>query len=150
MKNYSPRLHRRLSAGFTLIELMITLTIVAILSAIALPAYDDYVIRGRIPQATNNLSGMRVKMEQYFQDNRSYLGACAAGTSAPLPASDDFVYSCPTLAADTYTIQATGRNKMTGFTYTLDHTNAKQTTATKTGWGTPPLNCWVIRKGGVC
>ena len=84
-------------AGVTLIELMVALVIIAILSAIALPMYNDYVKRGRIPQATNNLASMRVKLEQYFQDNRTYKGACVAGTIAPLPANDDFTYTCPTL-----------------------------------------------------
>ena len=38
--------------GFTLIEVMIVVAIVAILSAVALPSYNDYVTRGRIPDAT--------------------------------------------------------------------------------------------------
>ena len=71
--------------GFTLIELMIAVAIVAILSAIAIPSYTEYVQRSRIIEATSTLSSMRVKMEQYFQDNRSYVNACTAGTVAPTP-----------------------------------------------------------------
>src|SRR5436189_31136 len=97
-------------AGMTLIELMVTLVIIGILTSIALPAYGDYVTRGRIPQATNNLATMRVKLEQYFQDNRTYVGACSAGTIAPLPAPDDFIYSCPILSATAFTVQALGAN----------------------------------------
>jgi len=139
-------------SGFTLIEMMITVAIAAILAAVALPAYTDYVKRGRISQATNNLSSMRVKLEQYFQDNRTYVGACASGTVAPLPATDDFTYSCPTLTATTFTVQATGvtTGSMNGFTYTIDQANAKSTTALPSGWGTAPVSCWVIKKGGVC
>ncbi|HZW23140.1 type IV pilin protein [Noviherbaspirillum sp.] len=139
-------------SGFTLIEMMITVAIAAILAAVALPAYTDYVKRGRISQATNNLSSMRVKLEQYFQDNRTYVGACASGTVAPLPAADDFTYSCPTLTATTFTVQAAGvsTGTMNGFTYTIDQANAKSTTALPSGWGTAPVSCWVIKKGGVC
>ena len=57
--------------GFTLIEVMIVVAIVAILSAIAIPSYRNYVIRGKIPEATSNLSGQAVKMEQYFEDNKT-------------------------------------------------------------------------------
>ena len=62
--------------GFTLIELMIVIAVVAILAAVALPAYGDYLRRGQLPEAFTNLADLRVKMEQYYQDNRSY-GAAA-------------------------------------------------------------------------
>lgn len=141
-------------AGVTLIELMVTLGIVAILSAVAVPAYGDYVKTGRLPQATNNLSSMRAKLEQYFQDNRTYIGACAAGTIAALPATDDFSYACTTLTATTYVVQAQGQGKVAGFTFTIDESNNKQTIALPSGWGTAsesaPIKCWVRKKGGTC
>lgn len=136
--------------GFTLIELMVTVAIIAILASIALPSYSNYVIRGRIPQATNNLATMRVQLEQHFQDNRTYVGACADDTVAPLPTSDDFTYTCPTLEEDTFTVVATGTGSMTGFTYTINEANAKSTTAVPEGWGTAPVACWVVGTGGAC
>ena len=137
-------------AGFTLLELMVTVVIIGILAAVGMPIYSDYVTRGRIPQATNNLSTRRVKLEQYFQDNRTYAGACQAGTIAPLPQTDDFTYSCDKLTATTFVVQAEGRGPMTGFTYTIDESNNKKTTALPTGWGTAPVSCWVRKKGGAC
>lgn len=137
-------------AGFTLIELMVAVAIIAILAAVALPAYSDYVTRGRIPQATNNLASTRVKMEQFFQDNHTYVGACKTGTVAPLPEADDFTYSCDKLTASTFVLQAVGKGSMSGFTYTIDESNNKTTTALPAGWGTVPAPCWVRKKGAVC
>ncbi|KQV61633.1 MULTISPECIES: type IV pilin protein [unclassified Duganella] len=140
--------------GFTLIELMVTVAIIAILAAVAIPAYSDYIKTGRLPQATNNLSAMRAKLEQYFQDNRTYIGACAAGTIAALPAADDFTYTCPTLTATTYVVKAVGSGAVAGFAYTIDESNNKKTVALPTGWGTAsdsaPITCWVRKKGGAC
>ncbi|HEX2530448.1 MAG TPA: type IV pilin protein [Burkholderiaceae bacterium] len=139
-------------AGFTLIELMITVVIVAILASIALPSYRDYVIRGKIPQATTKLSAARAQLEQYYQDNRTYVGACTAGTVAPLPAADDdFVYTCPTLTATAFTVTATGQGAMAGFVYTIDQSDARATTAVPDSkWGTAPASCWIVKKGGGC
>ena len=58
--------------GFTLIEVMIVVAIIAILATVALPAYTDYVRRGKIAEGTSALLAMKTKMEQYFADNRSY------------------------------------------------------------------------------
>jgi len=141
-------------AGFTLIEVMITVAIVAILAAVAMPAYSDYIKTGRLPQATNNLSSMRAKLEQYFQDNRTYVGACAAGTIAALPPADDFTYTCPTLTATTYVVKAQGQGAVAGFSFTIDESNNKKTVAVPSGWGTAsdsaPITCWVRKKGGAC
>jgi prepilin-type N-terminal cleavage/methylation domain-containing protein len=57
---------RRRQAGFTLIEMMIVVAIIAVLAAIALPNYADYIKRGKILEATNALSELRTRYEQYF------------------------------------------------------------------------------------
>lgn len=140
----------RRNKGFTLIELMIVVAIIAILSAIAIPSYSDYVRRSKITDAIATLAGMRVKMEQYYQDNRTYVGACAAGTVATLPpASAYFTFACPNPTTATYTITATGIASMLGFGYSLDQTNARATTAVPTGWITSNT-CWVLKKDGSC
>ena len=135
------------SKGFTLIELMVVVAILAILAAIALPSYTEYVKRGKITQAVSGLADMRVKLEQYFQDRRTYDGACVAGTLAPLPTSDDFTFSCPTLTATEYRVVATGSGSMTGFSYDINQVNARNSTV-PADWGGGTYTCWALRKSG--
>ena|SRR3982751_392413 len=140
--------------GFTLIELMIAVAIVAILAVIAVPSYSEYVRRGRVTEAISSLSGMRVKMEQHFQDNRSYTGACAAGSVAPAPSSPNFTYTCAIVAGppSTYVITAAGKagSPVDGFQYKIDETNTRWTVmGAPSTWPSKP-DCWVLRKDGSC
>lgn len=143
---------RRSHRGFTLIELMVTVAIVAILASVAIPSYRDYVTRGRIPDATNGLSTLRTQMEQYYLDNRTYVGGCAAGTVAPLPTSSNFTFSCTGLTPSAFTATATGTGTMAGFVYAVNESNTRTTTGVpaSSGWGITPANCWIVRKGGGC
>ena len=138
--------------GFTLIELMIVVVVVAILAAVAVPAYTEYIQRGKLGEATSSLSEMRVRMEQYFQDNRTYVGACVAGTAAPLPAGRYFTYACSNLSTTGFTVTATGiaAQGTSGFTYSVDQTNVRTTVALPTGWTGAGSTCWVLKKDGSC
>jgi type IV pilus assembly protein PilE len=128
---------------------MITVAIVGILSAIALPSYQDYVKRGKIPEATSNLAVKRVRLEQFYQDNKTY--ASAPDCSSDSTSSNYFTFDTTLVACSSsgYKLQAVGKNSMTGFTYTLDQSNAKATTAVPTGW-TSNASCWITSKGGTC
>ena len=142
------------SRGFTLIEVMIAMAIIAILAAIAIPNYSEYIRRSRITEAFSTLSGMRVKMEQYFQDNRTYAGSCLPATVAPTPApTANFTYDCPgPPGANNYTVRARGNagTPVDGFTYTIDDQNVRTTVmAAPSNW---PGNgaCWVTKRDGSC
>lgn len=144
----------RKSSGFTLIEVMITVAIVAILASIAIPSYRNYVIRGKIPEATAHLQSKRVRMEQYFQDARRYTGGKAGDADAATSKYFDFsaldASSTDTRTTTTYTLFARGKGSMAGFTYSIDQSGAKSSTVTGvSGWTGNPT-CWVTKTGGQC
>jgi len=149
--------------GFTLIEVMIVVAIIAILAAIAIPNYRDYVTRGRVVEATAGLADARNKMEQYFQDNRTYpTGGCVVQPAAPgatqiqVQALQNFTITCaPVPTATTYKVVATGSGPMVGFTYDINQDNTRTSTfsgsGNSAGWtAASPNTCWVLRKGGLC
>lgn len=138
------------SRGFTLIELLIAVAIVAILGAIAYPSYTDYVLRGRIVDATNGLSTAHAQMEQYYQDTRSY----ESGPCENVRTFKSFSVACldaPT--ATRYTITATGSGATDGFVFTIDQDGTQKTTGLPAHWGAVPAGghaCWIARRGDAC
>ncbi|HEY8356030.1 MAG TPA: type IV pilin protein [Ramlibacter sp.] len=146
---------RALAAGFTLIELMITVAVIGILAGVAYPAYGDYVRRAQLPEAFSAMQDYRIKMEQYFQDYKNYGTAptCAGSTSATwknfVPnGAKNFTYACVSTTTG-YTITATGvaNSKASGHVYTITEANVQGTTKFKNA--TVAKSCWLV-KGSEC
>jgi type IV pilus assembly protein PilE len=151
--------------GFTMIELMIVVVIVAILAAIALPSYSEYILRSKLVEAFSALSDARVKMEQSFQDNRRYAtvagGAVCPASAIPTAAGLKYfgapvcvvVPAAPAAVPPTdesYSITITGLagTPTAAFVYTINDANLKTTTGTY--WGLTSANCWIAKKTGDC
>ena len=139
--------------GFTLMELLVVVAVVGILAAVSIPYYNDYVLRGKLPEGQSALSDGRVRMEQYFQDNRTYAVVTTANATSHCPVeiqwpitTQNFSYACSNLSTTTYTLTATGLNTISQFVFTIDQGNNKVTTGAPSGWGAPQ-NCWLRRKG---
>ena len=154
--------------GFTLLELMITVAVIAILAGIALPSYNDYVTRSKFVEATGNLGDLRVKMEQYYADNRRYSTDAAGGTCGILggnaPAASDqryFTYVCASTAPNgigdqQFVLTANGvpAQGLGGLQFTVNHANTKATAVAGgsdiAGKGYAGAACWVRKKPSDC
>jgi type IV pilus assembly protein PilE len=107
----------RIVRGFTLIELMIAVALVAVLVSVAIPAYNGYVSTSRQTEGWNNLRTLQIAEEEYFLDNNSYFeGIDAAALKsasgglwqrAETDADANFEYAVDADGA-TYTATATG------------------------------------------
>lgn len=129
---------RRLAAGFTLIELMITVAIIAIIAAVAYPAYSDQIAKGRRAEARTVLLDGAQWMERFYSENFRYnqntagvaVGTLFATQYAGVPASGWRTYnlSFENLAAGTYRLVATRTGSM-GLDrcgdFVITHTGAK-------------------------
>ena len=143
--------------GFSLIELMVVVAVLGILASIAVPSYQDYVLRSKLVDAPSSLAQLRVSMEQYYQDNRSYdanpgepTGTCGVAVSGS--DSKYFAYTCETSSSgDKFTITATGKSAggADAFAYTVDQQNNRQTTAMPSGWSSD-TKCWITTRGQTC
>jgi len=138
------------SNGFSLIELMVVVAIIGIIAAIALPGYADYVRRGKAAEATSTLADLKNRMEQYYQDNRTYLdvGGLTAPCTPPAGTTRFFTYVCALRTADTYTLAATGvaEQDMANFVFSINENNLK----TSTFDGNVCNTRWLTSKTSTC
>ncbi|HEU0201400.1 MAG TPA: type IV pilin protein [Burkholderiaceae bacterium] len=124
--------------GFTLVELVIAMAVLAILAAVAIPNYSAYVLRGARADAQSYLMDLALRQQQHLVDRRSYaatLGDLGAGT---VPSSINGKYSV-TMAVDntgapTFTLTATPQGgQATEACGTMTLTSAGNKT---------PAKCW--------
>jgi type IV pilus assembly protein PilE len=128
----------RRNAGFTLIELMITVAVLSILAAIAYPSYQDQVRKSRRAKAQSLLMDIGTRQQQRLLDARNY-SASTAGLNVNIPSSVSSHYTitmtAPASTPPTFTATATpkpGQDKDKCGTLSLNNAGTK----------TPASGCW--------
>ena len=144
-------MNKKLTAGFTLIEMMIVVAILGIISAIALPSYTEYVQRGKRSDAKVELLRMAQLQESYFVQNLSYASTTAQLGFTGIVESEQMEY---TIELDVPAgCDGTSANSCASFTLTAEGNGAQATdkcgdfTLTNTGLkgsgGTETVaRCW--------
>ena len=103
------------SGGFSLIELMVAVTIVGVLAAIAIPSYSNYVLRARRSEGLQALTQYRQTLERCYSQNFTYVGCPittitgVATTVCPGPTTTEHGYytmTCTPITATTFVLQA--------------------------------------------
>jgi len=137
--------HVNSSQGFTLIEIMITVAIIGILAAIALPSYQNYVLRAGRAEGQAALLDASARQEQFYLGNKTYATTIAAINGIVTTESNRYTISvdtptgaCPIITC--YKLTATPMNAQAAdtkcTTITLDSNNVKGATGSATD------ECW--------
>lgn len=156
--------------GFTIIELMIVVVVIAVISAIALPSYTDYITRSKFAEAYAHLADLRVKMEQFYLDNRRYSSTTGGGTCG-IPGGNTptaqgakyFDFTCASSNASAagdqeYELRAVGKSAegLGGIRFTVNTSNTKTTVVDASsdmsgkGYSAATTGCWIRKKPAQC
>jgi len=125
--------------GFTLVEVMIVVAIIGIISAIAIPQYKQYVMRGNRSAAESFMMDVASREKQYLLDARAYIAGDNSGSASVLSGltmtipkevytNYTIAVSAPVSAPPSFTITATpiaGRPQASDGTLTLDDSGTK-------------------------
>ncbi|MBA1271852.1 type IV pilin protein [Stutzerimonas azotifigens] len=96
----------RKQGGFTLIELMVVVAIIGILAAIAIPSYQDYVLRGNRTEGMALLSDAAARQERYYAQNNTYADTLAKLGLQESSNNNLYTLTISNTSSTTYTLTA--------------------------------------------
>lgn len=125
------------SRGFTLIELMVTIAIVAILAAIALPTFTEQVRKSRRSEALQGLTELQLRQERWRSNHATYFDGTGTGFGS-MPSSNNYTFAITngSVSATAYTVTATPIGAQSGDrcgTYSFAMSNGTVTKTVSSG-----------------
>jgi type IV pilus assembly protein PilE len=130
--------------GFTLVEVMITVVIVGVLTAIAVPSYQQYIVKAKRSTAESFMFAIANKQEQLLLDTRTYSSTMSDFPSTPSDVSQNYAISVASVTANTYAILATPNATQSAAdskcgTLKLDQSGQKSVSGS---YSATPSKCW--------
>ena len=114
---------KTIQSGFTLIELMIVVAIIGILAAVAIPAYQNYVIRGQVTEGLSLAAGWKTAISEFYAQNGTFpAGASVAGSPTTIAVASVAAGASSGKYVSNVTVGAGGQIQIT---YTGPSVNAK-------------------------
>ena len=128
--------------GFSLVELLVAVTIIGILAAVAIPNYSNYTVESKLKAAHAALMDTRTAFEQSYMDNKVY--TCS---NINLIQASGFTTTCNS-SGQAYTLTAAGNNgtDVAAFTFTVNEQNSK----TSSKGAVTNNGCWATKANGSC
>ena len=136
---------KKVQQGFTLIELMIVVAIIGILAAIAIPAYQDYIVRSKVTELINAAGVCKTSVAEYYQTK----GVFPTGTADSGCSGDGTSNSlAPVVAANTGVITVTAGGSLATQLGTKKDFAYSPVVGTSSTGGTPPITSWDCATAG--
>lgn len=133
---------RKKLAGFSLIELMIAITIIAILTMIAIPAYQDWVRKSRRSEGKGVLLNMQLAQEKYRANNSSYGTLAQAWNGVTQSENGYYTVAVTANSATGYTLTATGNGDQANDSASGTSCATLQLTVAGAATTKTPADCW--------
>jgi type IV pilus assembly protein PilE len=132
---------KHVNRGYSLIELAITLVVIAILASIALPAYRQYILRGHRTDATRALQDLAAREESYFFSNNAYASSLTTLGAASSTQGNYFSLGVASASSTAYSVTATAQGAQTKDTACTAFALNQAGQQTSSGTGTA-ATCW--------
>lgn len=104
--------------GFTLMEVLVVVTIIGVLASVAVPSYATHIERVRSSEGVNSLTALLASQKRFQLENSPNYAAALASLDIDIAASNNF--AVPTVANDTTAVASIQRNGAAGYNLSID------------------------------